>query len=412
MDKKGSSKILVYDLGGGTFDVSALELEDGVFEVKAVAGDNYLGGQDFDQKIIDWAVDIAQKKFKVSLANDNKVMNKFRGEVEKIKMKLSSDTSATLEVENIDKDGNTFSETLTRAKFEDLNRELFRKTLEPVEKALKDAKWAKEEVDHIVLVGGSTRIPKVQELLTKFFDGKELDKSSNPDEAVALGAALQAGVLMGHEKTKEILVIDAIPLTLGIETLNDVFSPIIDRNTPIPARKTQIFSTADHNQTQVDIKVYEGERKFAKDNHLLGKFDLSGIPLAPRGVPKIEVTFEVDVNGILTVTAKDQGSGSSQSIRISNDKGRLSQADIERMIKDAELHQEEDKQRRDLIEAQDQYERYIYQLKDQVHDENSLGGKISESEKQEILSAVEDGKKWLEENRNDASKEDYDEQKS
>ena len=411
LDKQGSSTILVYDLGGGTFDVSLLEVSEGVFEVKSTSGDTHLGGQDFDENVMKWAFGICKSKYNVDIEKNNKLLNKLRREAEKAKIILSSAPKTLIEVDGIG-NGQMFSETLTRAKFEELNKQLFSNTLKSVENALKDAKKAKKDVDHVVLVGGSTRIPKVQELLSKYFDGKELDKSVNPDEAVAQGAALQAGIIMGARKTKEMLVIDTNPLSLGIETLHGIFTKIIERNTPIPTRKVQQFSTADDNQTQVTIKVYEGERNFAKDNHLLGTFDLSGIPLAPRGVPKIEVVFEIDVNGILTVTAKDQGSGNAQSIRISNEKGRLSQAEIERMIKEAEKHSEEDKQRRDVVEAQDQFERYIYQLKDQVNDEHSLGGKISASEKSQVLEAVEEGQKWMDTNRSEASKEDYAEQRS
>lgn len=410
-DKRGSAKILVFDLGGGTFDVSLLELEDGVFEVKAVNGNTYLGGQDFDERIMAWAGDLCQKKFGVDIKQNPRLLNKFRNQAESVKIALSSVTSTFFEVDGI-KGGEAFSETLTRAKFEEICKDLFLSTLDPVKQVLEDAKWSKKDVDEILLVGGSSRIPKVQSLLIDLFNGKELNKSVHPDEAVAHGATIQAGVLMGTEATKDILVIDATALTLGIETLHGVFTPLIDRNTAIPTRKSQIFSTADDNQTQVTIKVYEGERKFARDNHLLGTFDLTGIPLAPRGVPKIEVTFEVDVNGILTVTAKDQGSGNSQSIRISNEKGRLSQAEIDRMIKEAEVHQEEDKRRKELVDAQDQFERYVYQLKDQVNDSNSIGGKISESEKTEIINAVDEGMKWFESNKKDAKKEDYEEQKS
>lgn len=412
MDKKGSKKILVFDLGGGTFDVSILEFDDGVFEVKAVNGNTYLGGQDFDERIIDWAAGIAKDKYGVDIKANDRLLNKFRSEAEKAKIALSSLPRITFEVDGLGPEGKTFSEPLTRAKFEDLNKDLFAKCLPPVEAALKDAKLQKSQIDEILLVGGSTRIPKVQQLIQDLFNGKQLNKSINPDEAVALGAALQGAILTGHRSVDNLLVIDAAPLSLGIQTVNDVFVPLIPRNTAIPTRKSQIFSTAEANQTRVVIQVFEGERKFTADNHFLGKFELEGIPLAPKGVPKIEVTFDLDANGILNVSAKDLGSGNQQSVKISNDKGRLSKEEIERMVQDAEKFQEEDERRRATLDARDKFEQYLEALKSQLDDEKGLGGKISDSDRREVLTIESESRAWLVRNSGEATKEDYEEQQA
>ena len=351
LDKKGGErKIIVFDLGGGTFDVSLLSIEDGVFEVLATAGDTHLGGEDFDQRIIDHFVKIFNKKHNVDVTKDLKAMGKLKREAEKAKRTLSSQMSVRIEIESFF-DGIDFSETLTRAKFEELNLDLFKKTMKPVEQVLKDANVKKSEVDDIVLVGGSTRIPKVQELLEDFFGGKKASKNINPDEAVAYGAAVQAGILSNEEGTGDILLVDVCPLTLGIETTGGVMTKLIPRNTVIPTRKSQIFSTAADNQPVVLIQIFEGERSLTKDNNLLGKFELSGIPPAPRGVPQIEVTFEIDANGILKVSAQDKVAGRSESITITNDKGRLSPEDIERMVEEAEKFAEEDKKSAERIEA-------------------------------------------------------------
>ncbi|KAI0789162.1 heat shock protein 70 [Abortiporus biennis] len=408
LDKKGGeSQIIVYDLGGGTFDVSLLSIDDGVFEVLATAGDTHLGGEDFDNRVMDYFIKLYKKKTGTDVSGNLKALGKLKREVEKAKRTLSSQQSTRLEIESFE-GGNDFSETLTRAKFEELNMDLFRKTMKPVEQVLKDANLKKEDVDEVVLVGGSTRIPKVQQLLKEYF-GKEPSKGINPDEAVAYGAAVQGGILSGDESLGDVVLVDVCPLTLGIETTGGVMTKLIPRNTVIPTRKSQIFSTAADNQPTVLIQVYEGERSLTKDNNLLGKFELTGIPPAPRGVPQIEVVFELDANGVLNVKAADKGTGKSESITITNEKGRLSPEEIERMVKEAEEFAAEDEANRKRIEALNSLSSFVFGLKSQLGDQEGLGGKISDDDKKKILDTVKETTEWIDENGQTASVEELEE---